>query len=126
MPSLPESELTHRVIGCAIDVHHFLGPGLLESIYEGCLCREFDKTGILYARQQRVPVKYRGEDIGCQFHLDLIVEHSLVLELEAVSQILPIHEAQLLTYLRISGLGLGLLLNFNEIRLKDGIRRRRL
>ena len=122
----PDNDLTHRVIGCAMEVHHHLGPGLLESIYEECLCHEFDQAGITYVRQQRLPVKYKGHDIDCNFQLDLVVEQTLVLEIKAVSQLLPIHEAQLLTYLRISGLGLGLILNFNEVRLKDGIRRRRL
>ena len=122
----PNNDLTHRVIGCAMEVHHHLGPGLLESIYEECLCHELNQAGIGYVRQQRLPVKYKGHTIDCNFQLDLVVEQALLLEIKAVGQLLPVHEAQILTYLRISGLSLGLILNFNEVRLKDGIRRRRL
>ena len=126
MDTSPDNTLTQRVIGCAMAVHSHLGPGLLESIYEACLCHEFGQVGIQYARQQSLPVKYKGHDIDCQFKLDVVVEQTLLLEIKAVAQIHPIHEAQLLTYLRVNGLKLGLLLNFNELRLKDGIRRRRM
>lgn len=121
-----DNDLTHRVIGCAMEVHYHLGPGLLESIYEECLCHELGQAGVAFVRQHRLPVKYKGHDIDCHFQLDLVIEQTLVLEIKALGQLLPIHEAQLLTYLRLSGLPLGLLLNFNELRLKDGIRRRRL
>jgi GxxExxY protein len=126
MDLIDDGDLTRRVIGCAIEVHHHLGPGLLESIYEAALCHELSRAGIAFVRQRKLRVKYQGVDLACEFVLDLVVEGVLVLEIKAVAQLLPIHEAQLLTYLRISGLPLGLLLNFNEVRLKDGIRRRRL
>ena len=121
-----DNTLTHRVIGYTMAVHSHLGPGLLESIYEACLCHEFARAGLAYTRQQPLPVKYKGHDIDCQFRLDLVVEQNLLLEIKAVHQIHSIHEAQLLTYLRVSGLKLGLLLNFNEFRLRDGIGRRRI
>ena len=126
MNSPDDSDLTRRVIGCAIEVHHHLGPGLLESIYEAALCLELSRAGIAFVRQRKLKVKYQGVDLDCEFVLDLVVEGVLVLEIKAVAQLHPIHEAQLLTYLWISGLPLGLLLKFNEVRLKDGIRRRRL
>lgn len=117
-------DLTHRVIACAIEVHRNLGPGLLESVYEACLCRELALAGLTHMRQQRLPVIYKGEPIDCDLRLDLVVERSLIVEVKSVQQILPIHEAQLLTYLKVSGLELGLLLNFNEETMKNGIRRR--
>lgn len=116
--------LSNKIIGCAIEVHRTLGPGLLEIVYETCLCREFDKAGIEYVRQTRLPVIYKGEPVDCELKVDVIVGQSIVLEIKAVQQILPVHEAQLLTYMRVSGLPLGLLLNFNEETLKKGIRRR--
>ena len=115
MHSADDSDLTGRVIGCAIEVHHHLGPGLLESIYETALCHELSQAGIGFVRQRRIRAKYQGLDLDCG---------SRVLAIEAVAQLLPIHEGQLLTSSRISGPPLGLLLNFNEVRLKDGIRRR--
>jgi len=104
------------VIGGAIEVHHHLGPGLLESIYEAALCHELSRAGIAFVRPRKLKVRYHG-DLDCDFVLDLVVEGLLVLEIKAVAQLLPIHEAQLLTYLQISGLQLGLLLNLNELRL---------
>lgn len=120
----PDSKLSHRVIGCAMEVHYALGPGLLEAIYEECLCHELEQANIRFTRQHRLPVNYKGRTLDCHFQLDLIVDDSLLLELKAVTQLLPVHEAQLLTYLRLSRLPVGLLINFNEVRLKDGIRRR--
>jgi GxxExxY protein len=117
---------SHQVIGCAIEVHRTLGPGLLESVYEACLCRELSHAGLQFVRQCRLPVIYKGEPVDCDLVMDLVVERSLIVELKAVRQILPVHEAQLLTYLRVSGLKMGLLLNFNEETLKQGIRRRML
>ena len=119
-----DNGLTQRVIGCAIEVHRTLGPGLLESVYEVCLCRELVLAGIPFVRQQKIPVLYKGESVDCDLRIDVIVNQSLALEIKSVHQILPVHEAQLLTYLRVSGLPLGLLLNFNEATMKDGIRRR--
>ena len=126
MDLIDDNTLSGRVIGCAIEVHRYLGPGLFGSIYDAALCDELFHAGIGFVRQQRLKVKYKGRDLPCEFVLDFVVEQALVLEIKAVAQIHPIHEAQLLTYLRVSGLSLGLLLNFNEVMLKDGIRRRRL
>jgi len=114
---------SHRVIGCAIEVHRTLGPGLLESVYEACLCRELSDAGLAYVRRQKLPVIYKGEPVDCDLITDVIVERTVLLEIKAVRTIHPLHLAQLLTYLRISGLHVGLILNFNEVRLIEGIRR---
>ena len=121
-----DNSLTQQVIGCAIEVHRTLGPGLLETVYEVCLCRELAMSGIPFVRQQKIPVFYKGKKVDCDLRIDVIVDRSLALEIKAVYQILPVHEAQLLTYLRVAGLPLGLLLNFNEPTMTDGIRRRAL
>jgi GxxExxY protein len=121
-----EDPLTRRVIGMAIDVHRHLGPGLLESVYESCLCQELLDTGVEHARQCALPVVYKGRQLTVSFFMDIVVDNILVLEITAVEHILPLHEAQLLTYLRLSGIRTGLLINFNSPTLKDGIRRRRL
>src|ERR1700722_18030250 len=105
--------LTDRVIGLAIEVHRHTGPGLLESVYEQCLCRELMEAGIAFGRQVAIPVIYKGAPIGDGFKADIVVAHELILEIKAVSAILPIHEVQLRTYLRMSGIHVGLLLNFN-------------
>jgi len=118
------AELTQRVIGCAIEVHRTLGPGLLESVYETCLCRELTLAGIPHVRQKRLPVIYKGENLDCNLIVDIEVDQSLILEIKSVQSIQPIHEAQLLTYLKVSGLSVGLLLNFNEETMRQGIRRR--
>ena len=120
------TDLSGRVIGCAIEVHHHLGPGLLESIYEAALCHELATAGIRFARQVPLPILYKSRQLDCGFVMDLLVENALVLEIKAVAHLLPVHEAQLLTYLKVSGMTLGLLVNFNQVRLKDGIRRRQL
>lgn len=116
-------ELSGQIIGAAIEVHKSLGPGLLESAYEECLCRELDLIGLSFKRQKSLPVKYKGLDLDCGYRLDIVVEELVILELKAVEMLTPLHEAQLLTYLRLSGLWLGLLINFNVPILKDGIRR---
>jgi GxxExxY protein len=115
--------LTEQVIGAAIEVHKELGPGLLESVYERCLSYELDLRGISHRRQVELPVNYKGQRLDCDLRLDVVVEDRLVLELKSVEKILPIHEAQLLTYLRLSRIRLGLLLNFNVAYLRDGIKR---
>jgi GxxExxY protein len=120
----PDNELSGRVIGCAIEVHRTLGPGLLEAVYEACLCLELAQAGMEFVRQRRLPVVYKGHPVECDLKIDVIVEQILIVEIKAVQQILPVHEAQLLTYLRLSGLKMGLLMNFNEATLKQGIRRR--
>jgi GxxExxY protein len=123
MRPMPDSELTRRVIGCAIEVHRNLGPGLLEKLYETRLCDELTTTGLPFVRQKSLPVVYKGKALDGHYEMDIIVQENLVLEIKAVHQILPIHEAQLQTYLRLSGLPLGLLMNFNSVRMKDGIGR---
>jgi GxxExxY protein len=115
--------LTERVIGLAIEVHRHTGPGLLESVYEQCLCRELEDAGLVFARQVAIPITYKGAPVGDGFKADIIVAHELILEIKSVTSILPIHEVQLRTYLRMSSIHVGLLLNFNVPRLVDGLRR---
>ncbi len=115
---------SRRVIGRAIEVHRTLGPGLLEPVHEACLCQEPADARLNLTRQAKLPVIYKGQPIDRDLRMDIAVEDALVIEVRAVQAINPIHEAQLLTYPRLSGVRTGLLLNFNEIRLTDGIRRR--
>jgi GxxExxY protein len=115
--------ISAAVIGCAIEVHRFLGPGLLESAYESCLAYELAGRGCRVERQRQMPVVYRGIRIDCGYRLDLVVDEAVIVELKAVESLLPIHSAQLLSYLKLSGLPLGLLINFNVGLLKQGIRR---
>jgi GxxExxY protein len=117
-------KITEEIIGAAIEVHRALGPGLLESAYEECLCRELELRGISFDRQRPLPVEYKGVRLECGYRLDLVVEDAVAVEIKAVSAIEPVHEAQLLTYLRIGGWKIGLLINFNVPVLKNGIRRR--
>ena len=119
----PRDPLTNHVIGLAIGVHRELGPGLLESAYEECLCFELKQSGIAFARQTPLAIAYKGTRLDCGYRLDIVVQDELIIELKAVDRLLPIHDAQLLTYLRLSGRKVGLLINFNTILLKDGIRR---
>ena len=114
--------LTEKIIGCALEVHRTLGPGLLESTYESALCVEFQLAGLIFERQLIIPVTYKNQPIG-EYRLDLLVEKQVVIEIKSVDRFDPIFEAQLLTYLKITGLKLGLLLNFNSRLLKDGIKR---
>ncbi len=115
--------LSQKVIGAAIEVHRALGPGLLESAYEVCLCLELTKAGVTFKRQVEMPVSYKGKRIDCGYRVDLIIEGTLLVELKSVDRLLPIHQAQLLTYLKLSGIRTGLLINFNSKVLKDGIKR---
>jgi GxxExxY protein len=117
------SALSERVIGLAIDVHRQLGPGLLESAYEECLCFELKQSGLAFARQVPLAVEYKSVRLDCGYRMDVVVEGELIVEIKAVERILPIHEAQMLTYLRLSGRKIGLLMNFNSLALKDGLRR---
>ena len=118
------NSITSRIIKCAIEVHKELGPGLVESVYEVCLRKVIADDGLKVKYQVRVPVHFRGEILDKEFIIDLLVEDEIVLELKSVEFILPVHEAQLVTYLKLSGKKLGLIINFNEALLKDGIRRR--
>ena len=115
--------LTERVIGLAIDVHRSLGPGLLESAYEECLCFELRNAGIPHARQMPLAVIYKEVKLDCGYRMDIVVASQLVIEVKTVERVLPIHEAQILTYLRLSRCKIGLLMNFNSVTLKDGLRR---
>ncbi len=119
---MPDNELTHAIIGAAIEVHRQLGPGLLESAYEECLAREFVLRGIAFERQKPAPVVYKDVKLECGYRMDFLVAGRIVVELKAVEALAPIHEAIVLTYLRLSGSELGLLINFNVPMLKDGIR----
>jgi GxxExxY protein len=115
--------LSNRVIGGCIEVHRHLGPGLLESVYEACVCRELTELAIPFECQKPLPVYYKGEQVDCGYRLDIFVDECLILELKCVEQLLPIHTAQLMTYLRLSNTKLGLLVNFNVPILKQGIKR---
>jgi GxxExxY protein len=115
------NEITARVIGAAIEVHIALGPGLLESAYEECLSQELQLRGISFERQKPLPVEYKGARLDCGYRLDMVVEDRVILELKACDSIEEIHKAQILTYLRLSGLKLGLTLNFNVPVMKEGI-----
>jgi GxxExxY protein len=118
------NELTQAIIGAAIEVHRETGPGLLESTYEMCLCRELSLRDIEFRRELELPVHYKGVAIDCGYRVDVVVEEQVMLELKAVAKLLPIHEAQLHTYMKLGGWKLGLLMNFNVPLMKDGIRRR--
>ena len=122
-PSIHGEEMSPRLIGLAIDVHRYLGPGLLESAYEECLCVELAEANIAYERQVAVPIVYKGVRLDCGYRMDLVVDRCLVVEIKAIERLMPIHSAQILTYLRLSGHKVGLLMNFNAILLKDGLRR---
>lgn len=115
--------LTNKVIGAAIEVHRILGPGMLESVYELCLCQELGLLGIPLRRQVPIPIRYKGVELDGGFRLDIVVDNALILELKTVDSLMPIHEAQLLSYMRMSGLKTGLLINFNVPVLKNGIKR---
>lgn len=117
------NRITERIIGAAIKVHKALGPGLLESAYEACLAFELADCGLMVERQKPLPLIYREVNLDCGYRLDILVEDSVIVELKAVDHILPIHQAQLLSYLKLSGHRLGLLINFNVTLLKDGITR---
>jgi len=117
------NDLTYEIIGAAMEVHRALGPGLLESAYEECLCHELDLRGIPYRRQHPLPIVYKSVRLDAGYRLDLLVDDRVVVELKAVEALAPIHEAQLLSYLRLGGWSIGLLINFNVTVLRDGIKR---
>jgi GxxExxY protein len=118
--------VTAPVTGSAVKVHSALGPGLLESVYEECMCRELSKRGIPFERQVSVPIRYDGINLAAGLRLDLLVADRIIVEIKAVDKLLPIHDAQLLTYLRLSGKRFGLLINFNVPHMRDGGIRRKL
>ena len=116
-------DLSHRVIGCAIEVHRELGPGLLESTYEQCLARDLSLSGISFNLQHPLPVEYKGVRLDCGYRIDLLIEQKLIVELKAVEEIQGIHQAQLLTYMKLAGIKTGLLINFNVTKLQNGLKR---
>ena len=117
------NELTQKIIGAAIEVHKALGPGLLESAYEECLAHELLIANVSFERQVPLPVSYKSVQLDCGYRLDVLIEHTVVLELKAVESLQPIHEAQLLTYLKLGGWPIGLLINFNVPVLTKSIKR---
>jgi GxxExxY protein len=116
-------DLSNRVIGCAIEVHRHLGPGLLESAYEQCLAHELSRNNIAFQLQLAQPVRYKDVLLDCGYRIDVLVENQLIIELKSVEKLLGIHEAQLLTYMKLAEIKIGLLMNFNVIKLKEGIKR---
>lgn len=117
------NKLSEKVIGCAIEVHRHLGPGLLESAYHKCLCKELELAGLQYASEVDIPISYKGLQLDCGYRADIIVEEAIILELKSVSRFEDVHMAQALSYLKLTNLPLGLLINFNVQLLKDGIKR---
>jgi GxxExxY protein len=117
------NSLTEKIIGAAMEVHRALGPGLLESAYEACLVYELAQQGLKVEQQKPLPLIYKGVHLDCGYRLDLLVENSVIIEIKTVDALSPIHEAQLISYLKLSGCLVGLLINFNVRLLKDGIRR---
>lgn len=118
------TELTESVIGAAMEVHRALGPGLLESTYELCLCRELTLRGITFERQKPISIEYKGVKLDCGYRADLLIDGKVLVELKSVEALLPLHDAQLLSYLKLGGWKIGLIVNFNVQLLKHGIRRR--
>ena len=118
-----ENEISERIIGAAIEVHKFFGPGLVEQIYEESLCHEFALRGVRFERQKQVPIYYKGVKLGVPLRLDLIVEEKVIVDLKAKEEVIALDRAKLLSYLRLSGLRLGLIINFHSVLLKDGIDR---
>jgi GxxExxY protein len=120
---MSENELSHKIIGACIEVHRTLGPGLLENVYQQCLAREFSLQGIPFEKEIAKPISYKDTLIECGLRLDFFVDNRIIIELKAVEKLLPIHTAQVLTYLKLTDCKLGLLINFNVPILKDGIER---
>ena len=116
-------QLTEEIIGCAIRVHEAFGPGLFESIYKPCLVIELKSSGLEVDTRRRIPLTYRGHNLGAHFCPDIVVQNSIIIELKAVEALLHIHKTQVITYLKLTGLRVGLLINFNVARLVDGVRR---
>ncbi len=122
--SYPLQELTRKIIGAAIEVHRHLGPGLLESAYETCLAYELEQLGLMVERQKPLPLVYKDIRLDQGYRLDMLVEGQVVVEIKVVDQLMPVHEAQLLSYMKLAGCRVGLLINFNVTLLKDGVKRR--
>jgi GxxExxY protein len=120
---LYQQELTGQIIGAAIEVHRQLGPGLLESTYQACLCHELELRRISFECQKPLPLEYKGIRLECGYRIDLLVAGSVIVEIKSIEALAPIHEAQLLTYLKLTGVKVGFLINFKVVVLKEGIRR---
>lgn len=120
---MTENEISERIIGAAIEVHRFFGPGLVEQVYEEALCHEFSLRGIAFERQKLVPIAYKSVKLGVPLKLDLLVEQRVIVDLKAKEEVTPLDRAKLLSYLRLCDLRLGLIINFHEIVLKNGISR---
>ena len=123
LPDIPRNRVTGEIVDAAIKVHTILGPGLLEAIYTECLVRELTARGLEVQRELSIPVVYEGQLLGLSFRIDLLVAREVVVEVKAISSLLPVHEAQVRSYLRLSGCRIGMLLNFHALSMKDGIRR---
>ena len=117
------NDITERLIGCGISVHRVLGPGLLESAYEECICFELNEAGLKFERQVPLPVIYKGVKLDCGYRMDIVIENLVIAEIKAVERLLPIHDAQLLSYLRLYDKRVGLLMNFHAVVLKNGLKR---
>ena len=117
------NSVTEKIIGAAISVHRVLGPGLLESAYEECLCFELSQLCLVFERQVPLPVQYKDVKLDCGYRMDIVVERSVIIEVKAVERMIPVHEAQLLSYLKLSGMRVGLLVNFHVPVLKSGLKR---
>jgi GxxExxY protein len=117
------NQLTYQIIGCAYEVHKTLGPGLLESTYETCLCYELEKAGIKYEKQKELIINYKGVRLDNGYRIDILVENDIIIELKSVEALLPVHTAQIMTYIKLSKKRIGLLINFNVINLQNGIHR---
>src|SRR6266550_2308226 len=120
---LYQERLTGEIIGAAIEVHRHLGPGLLESTYQACLSRELELRGVPFEYEKPLPLEYKGVRLDCGYRLDLLVANAVIVEVKSVATLAPIHEAQLLTYLKLTGVKVGLLINFNVVVLKSGLKR---
>jgi GxxExxY protein len=123
MREMEKNRVTEAIIGAAIDVHKSLGPGLLESTYQACLAYELKERGLLAEEEKPLPVIYKNVKLDCGYRIDLFVENQVIVEIKAIEGLLPVHQAQLLSYMKLSGVSIGLLINFNVKLLKDGIRR---
>lgn len=117
------NQLTYQIIGCAHEVHKTLGPGLLESTYETCLCYELEKAGIKYEKQKELIINYKGVRLDNGYRIDILVENDIIIELKSVEALLPVHTAQIMTYIKLSKKRIGLLINFNVTNLQNGIHR---
>jgi GxxExxY protein len=120
------NQITQKIIGCAIEVHKILGPGLLESVYEECLAFELSSQRLLVERQVPLPVVYKNIELECGYRIDILVEDSVIIELKSIEELMPVHEAQILTYMKLTNKEVGLLINFNVTLLKEGIVRYRI